>query len=164
MFCICVIANVTCVLLKCLPILHLCRHNRIVGSAFNVSLFCICVVSNVFWVLCKCLRVLLLCRHKGLPCVLFKLLQVLHLCCPKRTMCSVQLFVQVAFVLSQTYNVFCSIVCISCISVVTNVPCILLKCSLVLQLCRHNRLVGPVVIKLLYVLRLCRHKRIMGSF
>ena len=62
MFCICVVTNVTCVLLKCLLILHLCRHNRIVGSVstlvcftfvlsqtylvfcLNICMFCICVV------------------------------------------------------------------------------------------------------------------------
>ena len=54
------------------------------------------------------------------------------------------------FVLSQTYKVFyfffCSIICKSCICGVKNVLCVLLKYFLVLQLCRQNRLVGPVLL------------------
>ena len=83
--------------------------------------FCICVLINVQCVLLivctSCIFVV-----PNVQCVLFNCLYKLHLCCHKRTMSFVQLFVQAAFVLSQTYNVFCSIVCISCICVVINVP------------------------------------------
>ena len=128
----------------------------------NVCIICICVVSNVPFVLFKYLFVLHLCRHKVTLCSVKSL--YVHLCCLKLIVGSVYMFACFAFVLPQTYNVFCSIVCISCICVVTNVLCVLLKYLLVLQLCRHNRLVGPVLVKRLYVLRLCRHKRMMGSF
>ena len=107
-------------------------------------MFCVCVVT-------KLLR------------VLFKSLYVVHLCCLKVSVGSVYMFACFTFVLSQTHNMFCSIVCISYICVVTNVLCVLLKYLLVLQLCPHNRLVDPVLIKHLYVLHLCRHKRTLCS-
>ena len=48
----------------------------------------------------------------------------------------------------------------ACFAFVLSQTClVLLKYVLVLQLCRHNDLVGPVLIKRLYVFRLCRHKR-----
>ena len=54
----------------------------------NVCIICFCVVTNV-------------------PCVLFKCLHVLHLCCHKRTLGSVEMFACFAFVLSQTDFGFC---------------------------------------------------------
>ena len=143
----------------CMFHLHLCCHKRnlcylemfahfaFVSSeshyefCLNVSMFCICVVWNVPWVLSKCLRVLQLCRGKLTLCSFYNF----HLCCLKRIVHSAFIFACFAFVLSQT-----------CL--------VLLNYVLVLQLCRHNGLVGPVLMKRLYVFRLCRHKRMMGSF
>ena len=180
MFCICVVTKLFRVLFKSLYVVHLCclKLSVSVGSVYMFACFafvlsqthnvfcsivcisCICVVTNVLCVLLKYLLVLQLCRHNRLlGQVLIKRLYVVHLCCFKLSVGSVYMFACFAFVLSQTHNVFCSIVCISCICVVTNVLCVLLKYLLVLQLCRHNGLVGPVLIK-----SLCRHKRMLLFF
>ena len=86
------------------------------------------VSSQTYLVFCLTLSITFICVVSNVLCVLFSCSHVLHLCCLKRTTCSyffsVRLFVKVAFVLSQT-----------CL--------VLLKYLLVLQLCRHNRLVGP---------------------
>ena len=91
----------------------------------NVCMFCFCVVTN-------------------LPCVLFKRFFVLHLCCHKRTLCSVEMFARFAFVSSQTYLAFRLIVCMFCICVVTNVLSVLFKYFYVLHLCRHKRIMCSV--------------------
>ena len=147
MFYICIVTHVYCVLFKCFVfnLCLCCPKSTSVLFCLNICMFCICVVTK-------------------LPCVLFKSLYVVHLYCLKVIVGSVYMFARFAFVLSQTYNVFCSIVCISWICVVPNVLCVLLKYLLVLQLCRHNGLVGPVIIKRLYILRLCRHKRMLRFF
>ena len=150
MFCICVATNVTCVLLKCLLILHLCRHNRIVGSVSTLVCFAF-VLSQTYLVFCLNICMFCICVVKNVPCILIKLLHVAHLCCLKRIMGSVCLFTCFAFVLSQTFNVFCLIVCISCICVVTNVPYVFVSSQLS---CGSG----------LYVLRhLCCHKHVVCS-
>ena len=55
-----------------------------------------------------------------------------------------QVHVSLAFVLSQTYGVFCLKVCMFCICVVTNVPCILFNCLHNLHLCCHKCTLGSV--------------------
>ena len=183
MFCVCVVTKLLRVLFKSLYVVHLCCLKVSVGSVYmfacfafvlsqtyhlfcsNVCISCICVVTNALCVLLKYLLVPQLCRHNRLlDPVLLKRLYVVHLCCLKLSVGSVYMFACFTFVLSQTHNMFCSIVCISYICVVTNVLCVLLKYLLVLQLCPHNRLVDPVLIKHLYVLRLCRHKRMLQFF
>ena len=103
------------------------------------------MLSETYLGFCLNVCVFYNCVMANLPCVLFNSFYNFHLCFLKRIVHSVFIFACFAFVLSQT-----------CL--------VLLKYELVLQLCRHNGLVGPVLMKRLHVFRLCRHKRMMGSF
>ena len=104
-----------------------------------------------------------LCCHE-LWCVLFKCSHVLHSCCHKGNLCSVEMFAPFAFVssqsyrgfclnvsmfclvfvLSQTYLGFCLNVCVFYIFVVTNLTCVLFHCFYNLHLCCHKLFVCSV--------------------
>ena len=122
MFCVCVVPNVWCVLSKCLPVLHLCCHKRMMGSVEMFACFtCICVVTNCS-VFCLNVRMFCICVIANVTCVLLKCLLILQLCRHNRyALCGLCL----------NFSMFS-------ICVVSNVYWVLSKCLRVLHLCRHK--------------------------
>ena len=143
MFCFCVVTNVPCVLFKCSHVLHLRRHKRTLSSVEMFARFAF-VSSQSYCGFCVNICMLCTCVVANVPCVLFDCLYNLHLCCHKRTLCSVEMLARFAFVSSQTYLVFCLIVRMFCICAITNVPCVLFNCLHNLHLCCHKCTLGSV--------------------
>ena len=83
-----------------------------------------------------------ICVVTNVCCVQSKCLPVLHLRCHKLMMGSIEMFACFTCICVVTnYGVFCLNVRIC---VIANVTCVLLKCLLILHLCRHNCIVGSV--------------------